>query len=170
MESDGARASSLPRNQGPDRHSFLCLEALKNDQEEDHSDGARNQRGARRNPFNTPEDALGETAVPDYFTSDDPLAQPVNDVLLLEEDYYDKPVVKLQIDSEGDGEPSDGADDDNRPVANEVENQAEGNTAETGSEEKKEKIVWRFLSVDDIYLSYWKISVSIYALDCTFGT
>ena len=158
---------SLPRNQGPDTDLYT-LESLKNLQTRSRSEDHGNKRHQRRNPFNQREDPLGDTAVRDYFTSDEATASPVNDVLLLEEDYYDKeekPVV-----NEGQMKQNDNINNNAKKQDN-SDPESQGATSNTGKSNEDEnddkQYTWKFLSVDDIYLSYWKISVSIHVVIIT---
>ena len=133
-------------------------------------------RHQRRNPFNQREDPLGDTAVRDYFTSDEASASPVNDVLLLEENYYDKeekPVINEAEMKQNDNVNNNAKKQDSSADNTDPEGQgATSSTSKSKEDEKGDKqFTWKFLTVDDIYLSYWKISVSAYivmisAFDC----
>ena len=122
-------------------------------------------RHQRRNPFNQRADPLGDTAVRDYFTSDEASASPVNDVLLLEENYYEKEE-KLVI-NEGQMKQNDNVNNNaKKQDSSEDSTDPEGQGATLSTSKSKEdengdkQYTWKFLTVDDIYLSYWKISVS----------
>ena len=168
---------SLPRNQGLDS-DFHTLESLKNLQTRSRSEDRGNMRHQRRNPFNQREDPLDDTAVRDYFTSDEASASPVNDVLLLEENYYEKeekPVINEaqmkqndNVNVNNNAKKEDSSEDNTDP-------EGQGATSSTSKSKEDEngdkQFTWKFLTVDDIYLSYWKISVSAYivmiaAFDC----
>ena len=159
---------SLPRRKGLDS-DFYNLETLRNRQQARRSDDLGNIRHQRRNPFNAPGDQLGDSAVRDYFTSNEATAESANNVLLLKENYYEKeeePVVDEDLVVENDNsnnnankQPDDG---------DSVDLESQGAKSKSDKSRRKEAddndgngaTVWRFLSVDDIYLSYWKISVS----------
>ena len=163
---------SLPRGQGMDSN-YYNLESVRNRRSADLGD----IQHQRRNPFNVLlGDPSGDTAVRDYFTSQEEeasTAESANNVLLLKENYCEKEELVVGEDEVRQNDNSN--NNVNKQLesndSTDLEGQSQGQGAKSKSDNTKPKeTVWRFLSVDDIYLSYWKISVSIIiAVQFTFG-
>ncbi len=87
-------------------------------------------------------------------------------MLLLDEDYYEKPEGMQQGVAENSSSDKTSPDRDL-----EAEGQTSGSRGDAvdanGNNAKNSAPAWRFLSVDDIYLSYWKISVSMLTQSAT---